>query len=368
MKKVSVIIPCYQCKQVIDRALNAILRQTMNLADIEIILVDDASPDDSFVYLQEWESRYPDTILLVHCGENGGQAVARNIGLEYATGEYVAFLDQDDWTHPEMYQNMYETAVKYRCDMVSAFHRMVFSVSEAENENNEMGRRQPKSQDAFYIAETEEQRRTLLLRGVGTLGGNTVWDKLFLRTFLKKNHIQFPQKSWIYEDFYFMVLVSFYVHRFYIMQCNYYYWYINKNGTFFHRDKAYHLDKLQVCEELYRESQKRAIYEKYREEVEVRFLLDYYIDGMHIMFTKFNQLPVKKYYEMKQTVLAYIPQIKENSYLQNSVVRTYDLGLKEGSWRHKFLETLFYDITPEELSKLAKQYWESVQGNYIVVE
>ena len=115
MPKVSVIVPFYNVGRYIEKCLNSLVNQT--LEEIEIILVNDGSQDNSYQVAKEFQEKYPNKIK---CYEkpNGGLGDARNFGINYATGEYIAFLDSDDYVEPSMYQEMYEKAIKEDAEMV----------------------------------------------------------------------------------------------------------------------------------------------------------------------------------------------------------------------------------------------------------
>ena len=100
MAKVSVIIPVYKVEEYLERCVQSVLNQT--LKDIEIVLVDDGSPDNCPKMCDEFAKK-DSRIKVVH-KNNEGLGKARNSGLEVATGEYVAFVDSDDYVHPEMYE------------------------------------------------------------------------------------------------------------------------------------------------------------------------------------------------------------------------------------------------------------------------
>lgn len=87
MPLISIIIPCYNVEQWIDRCLSSIAEQTYPIENIEMICVNDCSTDNTLYKLLEWEKRYPDNIVIVECEVNGRQSKARNIGLQYATAE-----------------------------------------------------------------------------------------------------------------------------------------------------------------------------------------------------------------------------------------------------------------------------------------
>ena len=115
MPKVSVIVPFYNVEKYIDKCLNSLVKQT--LKEIEIILVNDGSKDNSYLIAQKYQEKYPDKIKYYE-KDNGGLGDARNFGINYATGEYTAFLDSDDYVEPTMYEEMYNKAKQENADMV----------------------------------------------------------------------------------------------------------------------------------------------------------------------------------------------------------------------------------------------------------
>jgi len=108
MKKVSVIVPVYNSSEYLEDCLKSLLNQT--LEDIEIIAIDDCSLDDSLDILRKYERNYPDKLIVKHNDKNIGQGATRNIGMKFASGEYIGFLDSDDYVSLKMYENMYEAA------------------------------------------------------------------------------------------------------------------------------------------------------------------------------------------------------------------------------------------------------------------
>ena len=73
-------MPCYNAEQIIDKSIEILVNQTMSIEDMELIFVDDASTDGTLEKLCQWEERYPESVMVIHCEENGRQGRARNIG------------------------------------------------------------------------------------------------------------------------------------------------------------------------------------------------------------------------------------------------------------------------------------------------
>ena len=104
MKKISVIVPVYNVSAYLPRCLESLVAQT--LTEYEVILVNDGSTDASGEICQTYADKYP-ALIQYYEKENGGLSDARNYGLPYATGQYVLFIDSDDYVEPEMLARMY---------------------------------------------------------------------------------------------------------------------------------------------------------------------------------------------------------------------------------------------------------------------
>lgn len=114
MPLLSVIVPVYKVELYLDECVRSILNQTCR--DLELILVNDGSPDRSGAMCDAWAVR-DNRVRVIH-KENGGVCSARNAGLDAARGEFIAFVDSDDWVDPEMYAVMMTQAREHGCDVV----------------------------------------------------------------------------------------------------------------------------------------------------------------------------------------------------------------------------------------------------------
>ncbi len=114
--KISIIIPCYNVAKYIKTCIQSLLASTLPLPMLEFIFVDNVSTDDTKQIIKQYEAVYPDNIILVECEENGGPGTARNIGMQYASGDYIGFVDGDDFIKPDMIQKLYEAVALYQCD------------------------------------------------------------------------------------------------------------------------------------------------------------------------------------------------------------------------------------------------------------
>jgi glycosyltransferase involved in cell wall biosynthesis len=116
MPKVSIIVPAYNSERTLARCLAGLVNQT--LSDIEIILVNDCSTDGTLKIMTDCEAQFPEKIIVVNLAENLGAGGARNVALQYASGEYIGFVDSDDEVVTTMYEKLYSVAASNELDIV----------------------------------------------------------------------------------------------------------------------------------------------------------------------------------------------------------------------------------------------------------
>lgn len=114
MIKVSIIVPVYNTYNYLDKCLESLVNQT--LSDIEIIVVNDGSPDNSETLIKEYVKKYSN--IKYYKKKNGGLSSARNFGIKHATGEYIGFVDSDDYVDVTMYEKLYNQSVSTNSDVV----------------------------------------------------------------------------------------------------------------------------------------------------------------------------------------------------------------------------------------------------------
>lgn len=120
---ISIIIPVYNVKEYLEKCIQSVVLQTYK--NLEIILVDDGSADGSGAVCDEFAQR--DSRIKVIHKENGGLSDARNAGLDIASGDYIGFVDSDDYIHPDMYRLLYETISEHNADVAECSHKKILS-------------------------------------------------------------------------------------------------------------------------------------------------------------------------------------------------------------------------------------------------
>ena len=112
--KVSIIIPVYGVEKYVSKCLESLVNQTLN--DIEIIVVNDGTKDNSQKIIDKYVKKYPGKVKSF-IKENGGQGSARNYGLKQANGDYIGYVDSDDYVELEMYEKFYNKAISDYLDI-----------------------------------------------------------------------------------------------------------------------------------------------------------------------------------------------------------------------------------------------------------
>ena len=178
MIKVSVIIPVYNVEIYIEKCINSLINQT--LKEIEFIFVNDGSPDNSVSIIKKYQKKDKRIKLLEK--ENGGQASARNLGMKHAKGEYIAFVDSDDYVKENMYELMYNRAKKDNLDIVMCENYLVYNDRIEEKKNS--------------ITENDEQ--IITPEKYITLSPSPC-NKIIKKEYIEKCKFTFPEGI-IYED------------------------------------------------------------------------------------------------------------------------------------------------------------------------
>ncbi len=203
--KVSIIVPIYKTEQYLERCMTTIRNQT--LEDIEIILVDDGSPDGAPALCDKY-AQEDSRIKVVH-KKNAGLGMARNTGLENATGEYVGFVDSDDYIDLDMYEVLYNTAKKYDAELAMSGCRFV-----GGNMFNQSGESIEKPYFSEETPFAEDDIKDLLLGVAGALPhepddsryGVSVWKNIFKRSVIEEYNVRFlSERIILSEDTLFMM-------------------------------------------------------------------------------------------------------------------------------------------------------------------
>lgn len=210
---VSIIVPVYNVKEYIPRCLDSLIYQT--LQDIEIIAIDDGSTDGSSSILDSY-SQKDDRVKVIHV-ENGGVSKARNIGLDNAKGEFIGFVDSDDFVDCQMYENLLKVALETKADFVQCKFDVV-------DDNSSIDATKPKKEVTVIDNQSE-----IIKLFFDDIISSSVFNKLYKRSILSQ--IEFPT-DWVFaEDFSFNVRSVFKSQRIALINDVFYHYYVREKSA-----------------------------------------------------------------------------------------------------------------------------------------
>ncbi|SFQ39652.1 Glycosyltransferase involved in cell wall bisynthesis [Butyrivibrio proteoclasticus] len=310
MDKVSVIIPCYNVEKYIDRTLESIFWQEIDMNFLEVICVDDASTDNTFEKLKAWEKKFSDQLGVIRLSSNGRQGMARNIGLDYSTGKYIAFIDADDWLEKDYIKILHDIAIRGDYDVVQCeFIRdssenleFVNSGSLSEEKTNE---------EEMIIRDNEDRKKVFHSKIIN----NYAHCKLIKKELLVNNKIYFTE-GLAYEDSYWGVLLNMYVKKACITKKKLYHYYVNTNSTGLSKNEMYHLDLLTNQVLLWNELKKRRFMELFKDEIEVEYVYSCVLIFWKMLSLRYDAPPYSYYRMLCAVVQEHIPDIMKNPYIE----------------------------------------------------
>lgn len=244
MPKVSVIVPIYNVEKYLEKCINSLLSQT--LEDIQIILVNDGSKDNSGNIAKEYEKNNKDRVIYVEKA-NGGLSDARNYGLKYATGDFVAFLDSDDYIEKNAYEEMYNKAIEENADYVECDFIWEFP--------NKI------RVDKQYPYKNKKE----MLSFVRVVA----WNKLIKRQLITDNNLEFP-KGLRYEDVEFTYKLIPFINKFAYIDKPFIH-YVQREGSIANVQNERTAEIFTVLDNVIEFYKKNNIYEEYRDELEYNY-------------------------------------------------------------------------------------------------
>lgn len=274
MYKISVIIPAYNTEEYMEECLDSLLQQT--IGDLEIIVVNDGSTDGTHDILERYGAEYPEKIKVFH-KENGGQASARNLALKHAKGEYLGFVDSDDWIDLDMYEVMYNKAKEEDADIV-----ICDMVDHYPNET--IYHKASRFTDKFRVTPS-------------------ACNKIFRREFAEG--VTFPEGLW-YEDFEFTTKQLMKTEKISVVHEGFYHCHCREVSTMNNNNAHMNKDILTVIQNIDAFAVEKGWAEKYADVIEYL-----YID--HILITTINRLEAQKNKDKRRII----------NYLRKEVLKRY---------------------------------------------
>ena len=302
MIKVSIIVPVYNVEKYLDKCLKNLVNQT--LKDIEIIVVNDGTKDNSQKIIDKYVNKYP-KLVKSYIKENGGLSSARNYGLKYAKGKYIAFVDSDDYVETNMYQKLYDKAVEKDFDMVVCNLKYIYETKEVNAYSNI-------NKDILTKEEIKKSMINIY---------PSAWNKLFNKR-LFKNKVLFKEKVW-FEDVEFLYRLYPYINSIGTVE-DYLYNYVQRKGAItstFDERLFHYIDNFNGIVKFYKEKKFFDEYEKELEYCYVRYLYATFIKQASNF--KDKKMYKKAVEEAIKNVKKYFPNYRKNKYFYKSLKGIY---------------------------------------------
>lgn len=219
--KISVIIPCYNVQKYIMRCFDSIYSQTYGFENLEVILIDDLSTDNTWSILESLQRQYPENVISLKIQKKGKCGGARNLGMDICTGKYITFVDADDYVHPDMLRVLYDRMTEDDYDVaqcgVSCFKAdkpNVLEVNDFEIQRLDL--------------DNVDNRKNLII-GLTGFTNVTAWAKLYSTKFIIEHNLRFIEDVY-YEDTHFSMLCVLLAKKYCKVQSTLYYYFENTEG------------------------------------------------------------------------------------------------------------------------------------------
>lgn len=232
--KISVIMPIYNAEKTLNNAVQSIIDQSIGFENIELILVDDASKDNSKKIIEEYCEQYENIIPFFSKNNHGYPSFGRNIGLKMATADFLMFIDNDDKYDKDICKKLYETIIEENADVVCCNKVSVDSIGNIYQK--------------IKYRNGIDYGDKVLITGDDILffESITIWNKIFKREIVEKNQIRYPENSYA-EDFAFSM--EYYLNSeklIYLKEYHGYFWNIRSDSISHAVSNDYILDFLNI--------------------------------------------------------------------------------------------------------------------------
>lgn len=281
--KVSVIVPVYNVEPYLRKCLDSLVEQTLD--DMEILVINDGSPDRSQEIIDEYVKKYPERVFGYE-KENGGQGSARNMALEFARGEFIGFVDSDDWVDHTMFETMYKKAISENADVVICNTIDQYADHEVFHRQSDVGK----------------------MRKCGS-----VCNKIFRRSLI--GDVRFPAGLW-YEDLCFGIKLLMQTDHVSYCEEHFYHAFNRPVSTMNNNNARKNLDMLKVMDEIVVFAKEKGLYEQLSYDLE-------YMTIEHILITSINRVAEQKNSEkreiinqMRKYVLQHYPNFRKDKAFQ----------------------------------------------------
>lgn len=322
--KLSIIVPVFNmaAEGKLEYCLDSLVNQTVE--DYEIIAVDDCSTDRSFEILKDYEARFPEKFRAVHSEVNRHQGGAKNIGMKMAAGDWIGFIDSDDWITPDMYEKLIQRAESTGADLVGCDYCLT------EEHSMKVGQIVPNNKKSQSGVLDKEKRASLIL------DGGSLVVKIFRRSMIIEHGLWFPEDIY-YEDNAlgnsYLVLAK----HFEYMEEPMYYYYQHDNSTVHTISPKRCEDRMEAGRLMLEEAKRHHFYEEFLPELEYSFTLLFYINTLFTYMAGVDKTRYRFVKALGEQMKRTFPGFEQNPYYQE---RTHEEEKKLIRMQQK--STLFF--------------------------
>lgn len=292
MVKISIIVPIYNTEKYLKKCFNSLINQT--LTDIEIILVNDGSTDNSEKIIKEYSKKYQN--IKAYTKKNGGLSDARNYGVRKASGQYIAFVDSDDYVKKNMMEKLYNTATTRDLDVVVCNTYNVYP---------------DKKKDTIIEIKSNKKYSDDDIKNY-LISPPMACIRLFNKSLF--NNMKF-KKNIYYEDLELCPKIVNLTNKVGFVDESLYF-YLQRNGSIM-KQKKFQDKLLDIFTVL--ESNEKELYNKYPEEIEYMYI-SHLLRTTTLRFLDYEE-GIEYIYKIKETIKTKYPNWKKNKYYKKSSIK-----------------------------------------------
>lgn len=301
MIKVSVILPVYGVADYIEKCTQSLLAQT--LQEMEFIFVDDHGPDNSIELVENMIEGHPrkGQFVFLKPEHNLGAGMARNFAISQAKGEYIAFVDSDDWIEPSMFEELYNEAVRFGgtdlCYCQASKDYLDGKPSEIlKNPYVEAG-------------EFTHEKRSYFLQNYVSL----FWTFIYKRDFIEKYTIRYPEDRSA-DDSYFVTCNLLLAESLAHVDKPFYHYLIRPGSVCTTKDSTKYQKRLSTFRKLMSFAKEKSVYEEYKEEVDFIYIKKGYVSSVFNYVLNSLEPKSEVCEDIHQELLKQVPDYKKNSF------------------------------------------------------
>lgn len=317
--KVSVIIPVYNVEKYLKQCLDSVINQT--LKEIEIICVNDGSTDNSYQILKEYAQK--DKRIKIINKENGGLGAARNTGMEYATGEYIGFVDSDDWVELNTYEQFYRNAKTQNSDIVMCPIHVYDDITGELKYDNPYFTLECLNEDFDNSLFNHLKTKDFLFK-ISVTSPN----KIYKKEYLNEINAKFPE-GLIFEDNPFFYETYLKAKNVSLIRDFLYFYRINRKDSIILKSDKNYFDLIKIhdlCTKIFIET---GNFDQYKFD-----LLDYTINNLFYRCSQINEIYKEEFFELiKQKFEKMNLKVDEIEGLNNSSQSKYQNIINSSSYR-----------------------------------